>query len=172
MDESSDKSTFERFAEVMHRHGVKYIVIGGQAETLHGSARITYDIDVCYQRSRENLERLSKALREMKVSLRGAPADLPFLVDARTLESGCNFTFNSIFDAVDFLGFVEPIGGFEEVAMNATSYVIDGLTIAAISLDDLIRIKRHLNRPKDRESLMHLLAIKQVREEGSDPPSA
>ena len=34
-----------------------------------------------------------------------------------------------------------------------------------IGLDDLIRIKRHLARAKDRESLLHLEAIKRLREE-------
>jgi hypothetical protein len=34
-----------------------------------------------------------------------------------------------------------------------------------IGLDDLIRIKRHINRPKDRESLPQLEAIKRLREQ-------
>jgi hypothetical protein len=37
--------------------------------------------------------------------------------------------------------------------------------VRVIGLDDLIRIKRHLSRPKDRESLLHLEAIKRLREE-------
>ena len=41
-----------------------------------------------------------------------------------------------------------------------------GLDFKVISLDDLITIKRHLGRPKDRESLAHLLAIKRIRGEG------
>ena len=35
-----------------------------------------------------------------------------------------------------------------------------------VGLDDLIRIKEHINRPKDRDSLMHLRAIKKLREQG------
>ncbi len=165
MDESSEKSTFERFAELLLRHGVEFILIGGQAEALHGSTRVTYDIDVCYRRVPANHLRLADALREMKVTLRNAPPDLPFIIDARTIEMGCNFTFNSVFESVDFLGLVEPIGTYEDLARNAETYDLDGLTIKAIGLDDLIRIKRHLDRPKDRESLMHLLAIKQLRQE-------
>jgi hypothetical protein len=33
----------------------------------------------------------------------------------------------------------------------------------AIGLDDLIRIKRYIGRPKDRESLLQLEAIKRLR---------
>ena len=71
------KSDFQNLAELLTRHGVEFVVIGGQAETLFGSPRVTFDIDLCYRRTAENLERLAAALREMKVTLRGAPPDLP-----------------------------------------------------------------------------------------------
>lgn len=38
-------------------------------------------------------------------------------------------------------------------------------TVRVIGLDDLIRIKRHLGRPKDRASLLQLEAIKRLRDE-------
>jgi predicted nucleotidyltransferase len=40
-----------------------------------------------------------------------------------------------------------------------------GRTVRVIGLEDLIRIKRYLARPKDRESLLQLEAIKRLREE-------
>jgi len=42
---------------------------------------------------------------------------------------------------------------------------IGGLDLKVIHIDDLIAIKRHIQRPKDRDSLMHLLAIKKVLSE-------
>jgi predicted nucleotidyltransferase len=42
---------------------------------------------------------------------------------------------------------------------------IRGRPTQVIGLDDLIRIKRHINRPKDRESLLQLEAIKRLREQ-------
>lgn len=165
MAEDTDKSPLERVAEVLTRHGVEFIVIGGQAETIHGSARVTYDVDLCYRRSPANLGRLAAALKELKVSLRNAPPDLPFIIDATSLALGDNFTFDTIHDAVDFLGYVEPLGGYEEITQNAETYPVGDFELRVISLDDLIRIKEHLGRPKDRDSLMHLRAIKQVREE-------
>jgi predicted nucleotidyltransferase len=165
MADSIDKSPLESIAEVLLRHGVRFIVIGGQAELLHGSARVTYDVDLCYERSRDNLERLAEALREIGVSLRDAPPDLPFLLDAHTLAMGTNFTFDSKFEALDLLGWVEPLGGYEEIGRNAEIYPVGGIELKVISLEDLIRIKEHIQRPKDRDSLFHLRAIKQVREE-------
>lgn len=137
----------------MVRHGVEFLVIGGQAEVLHGGGRLTYDIDFCYRRTADNLLRLANALRELKPTLRGAPPDLPFRIDAQSLALGSNFTFDTAF------------GGFDDLIRRADDFEFGGHLLRGISLDDLIRIKQHINRPKDRESLMQLLAIKHVREE-------
>src|SRR5437016_2567085 len=94
-DPSPDTSRLERIAELLLKHGVRFIVIGGQAEYLFGSPRVTYDVDLCYERTADNLERLAQALRELKPSLRGVPPELPFVIDARALALGSNFTFNT-----------------------------------------------------------------------------
>lgn len=144
---------------------MEFIVIGGQAEALYGSARVTYDVDLCYLRTEENLERLAKALHRMNPTLRNAPPDLPFVLDKRALMLGDNFTFNTDHGALDMLGYLEPIGGFKELAMNAEEIEGDEISFKVIALEDLITIKRHLGRPKDQESLRQLLAIKRLREE-------
>jgi hypothetical protein len=82
-------------AELLARHGVEYVIIGGQAETLMGSPRVTYDTDLCYRRTPENIKRLAAALSELGVELRGAPPGLPFKPDAATLTAGLNFTFRT-----------------------------------------------------------------------------
>jgi hypothetical protein len=85
MADNIEKSSLEQIAEILLAHGVEFIVIGGQAENLLGSPRVTYDVDLCYRRERENLERLAAALRQLNPTLRGAPPDLPFVLDARSL---------------------------------------------------------------------------------------
>jgi predicted nucleotidyltransferase len=150
----------------LQRHQVEFIVIGGQAEYIFGSPRITYDVDLCYRRSPENLARLAIALRELNVSLRGAPRDLPIILDARALALGSNYTFVTPEDGdLNLLGYVEPLGDFEQLDKTASTYQVGDLKLRVIDLDDLIRIKQHIGRPKDRESLYQLLAIKRMREE-------
>jgi hypothetical protein len=56
---------------------VSFVIIGGVAATLHGSARLTNDLDVVYDRSVENIERLSAALAPFQPYLRGAPEGRP-----------------------------------------------------------------------------------------------
>src|SRR6266498_695678 len=142
MPEGLPESALEKVARVLTAHGVEFLVIGGQAESLMGSPRVTYDVDLCYRRTKDNLDRLAKALRELKPTLRGAPSDLPFVIDVRTLALGNNFTFDTPIVPLDLLGFVEPIGTYEDLAVRAEGYAVGDLPVRTLSLDDLISIKR------------------------------
>ncbi|MDQ3081535.1 MAG: nucleotidyltransferase, partial [Gemmatimonadota bacterium] len=64
---------FARLLSALHRPGVEYIIIGGVAATVHGSSRLTQDVDICYERTDANLDRVVRALRPLKPYLRGAP---------------------------------------------------------------------------------------------------
>jgi hypothetical protein len=130
-----------------------------------GSARVTYDVDLCYRRTPENLERLAAALGSLNLTLRGAPPELKFRLDAQALALGQNYTFQVDGEyPLDLLGYLEPVGVYEDLLPQAETVEIGGRPTRVIGLDDLIRIKRHINRPKDRESLLQLEAIKRLRE--------
>jgi len=94
---------------------VAFVVIGGLAVTVAGSARATSDVDVVYARDAENIERLVAALRPYKPSVSGAPPGLPFLWDAQTVRTGLNFTLVTELGALDLLGEVTGGGTYEEL---------------------------------------------------------
>jgi predicted nucleotidyltransferase len=166
LDAPHEQSPLERFCAVLAAHGVEFIVVGGQAEALMGSPRVTYDVDLCYRRTADNLERLATALGTLNLTLRGAPADLKFRLDAQALALGQNYTFEVDGEyPLDLLGYLEPIGTYEDLVPHAETIVIGARPVQVIGLDDLIRIKRHINRPKDRQSLLQLGAIKRLREQ-------
>lgn len=127
---------------------------------MHGSPRVSYDVGICYQRSRGNLERLADALRDLHPKLRDAPPDLPFRIDPQSLALGCDFTFTTDIVDFDMLGVVEPIGDYNALAGRAVAMPIADMTVRVLSLDDLIRVKEHLGRPKDKQALIYLLAIR------------
>lgn len=166
MADDTEKPSLAKIAELLHSHQVDFMVIGGQAAALHGSPIPTYDVDLCYRRSKENLERLASALKVIHPTLRGAPPDLPFVLDAISLALGSNFTFDTILGPLDLLGWVEPIGGYDELAPRAEVIDLEGLSLRVLSLDDLIAIKRHIARPKDRAALVQLEAIQRLRDSG------
>jgi hypothetical protein len=151
-------------AEHLQRHGVEFLVIGGQAATLLGSPLPTFDIDLCYRRTAENLDRLAAALQDLHPTLRGAPPDLPFRLDAQSLALESNFTFNTDCGPLDLLGWVEPLGTYEALLPGATVIPAGDINLLTIGLDDLIAIKRHLRRPKDQAALAQLEAIKRTRD--------
>jgi hypothetical protein len=113
LDERREQSPLERFCAVLAEHGVEFIVVGGQAEALMGSARVTYDVDLCYRRTPQNLERLST----LNLTLRGAPPELKFRLDAQALALGQNYTFEVDGEyPLDFLGYLEPIAGHTTIS--------------------------------------------------------
>lgn len=168
MGDDTAKTPFEQIVELLALRKVQFIVIGGQAETLYGSARVTYDLDLCYRRTPENLRRLADALKVLKPTLRGAPPDLPFRMDAESLALGSNFTLRTLAGDLDLIGHVEPLGGYDELSKRAETIRVGDVDLKVIALDDLIRIKQHLDRPRDHDSLRHLLAIKRLRDGTGD----
>lgn len=145
----------------LNAHGVRYVLIGGLAAKAHGSPTLTVDIDICYARERDNLEKLAAALGELGTVLRGAPPDLPFHADRRTLERGDTFTFRTDYGDLDILGTPAGVSGFDELDANAEDADLDaGLVVRVASLDDLIRMKRAAGRPKDRVELEILGALR------------
>jgi len=169
MPEEAGKSKLQQFAEILRAHQVEFIVIGGQAEILMGGARVTFDVDLCYRRTPQNLENLARALQDLKPTLRGAPPDLKFRLDAQALALGNNYTFGTPIGDLDLLGYVEPLGGYEELLKHATVERLGDLEVRVIGLDDLITIRQHLGRPRDRDSLYQLLAIRRIRNESKPP---
>jgi hypothetical protein len=122
-----DVSPLERFCALLTDAGVEFIVIGGQAEVLMGGARATYDVDLCYRRTPGNLERLATVLGSLRLTLRGAPPDLTFRIDARALAPGQNYSFEVDGEyALDLLAYLEPIGVYEDVVVGAQTMDLGG----------------------------------------------
>ena len=144
---------------VLNRHGVRFIVIGGIAATMRGSPVITGDLDLCYARDKRNLEALAAALRELGAKLRGAPADVPFQLDALSLMNGDHFTFETSAGSVDILGTPGGTAGYRDLDAAATEEDVDGLMVRVAALDDLVRMKQAAGRTKDRIALEWLGAL-------------
>ena len=149
--------------------GARFVLIGGYAGALRGSPVITGDVDICYARDDENLERLAGALVSLDARLRGAPPDVPFRLDARTLRAGDHFTFTTSAGPLDILGMPAGTKGFADLDGGATDEVIDGLTIWVASIEDLIRMKRASGRAKDRVALEWLSAVRDEAEGRPEP---
>lgn len=141
------------------KHGVNFVLIGGMAGIARGSSYPSYDLDVAYARDKANVKRLVSALEEIGVRLRGAPADLPFQLDERTIENGANFTFVTPFGDLDVLADVDGIRDFDELQTGSEEKDVFGLPVRVASLDHLIAMKRAANRPKDRNMVEEYIVL-------------
>jgi hypothetical protein len=151
--------------QVLLRHDVRFVVIGGVAARLWGSPTMTNDVDICYDRDPANLERLAAALVDLHARLRGVDDEVPFLLDALTLAKGQNFTFTTSLGPLDILGLPAGIKDFNELAVNAATFDLgDGVVVPVCDLDDLICMKRSAGRPKDRIELEILSAVRDERD--------
>jgi hypothetical protein len=131
-------------------HNVDFVVIGGLAGMARGSSYPSYDLDLAYARDRDNLERLAAALRELGATLRGASAELPLQLDAKSLAEGSNFTFNTRFGPLDILGAPAGAPPYERLREGAGErLLIENEPVAVASLDHLIAMKEAAGRPKD-----------------------
>jgi predicted nucleotidyltransferase len=154
---------FDTVFGVLVRGGVEFIVIGGAAATIHGSARITRDVDIVYRRTAENLRRLVDALSPYSPYLRGAPAGLPFRWDESTLRRGLNFTLTTSIGDLDLLGEVTGGGNFEALLAHSSPVQAFGIECLCLNLDKLIQVKRAAGRPKDLEAIAELEALREER---------
>lgn len=131
------------------------------AAVAHGASRLTQDLDIVYDRSAENLDRLVAALAGIGPYLRGAPPGLPFSLDRTTLRRGLNFTLVTSLGDIDLLGEIAGGGSYANLIHNAIELNLFGARCHCLSLAQLIGAKRAAGRPKDLEALAELEAIEE-----------
>ena len=155
----------EEVLRIVEVRQVKYILIGGWAATIHGSARSTVDVDLVYARDRENIRRLAQALQPYSPYLRGAPPGLPFKWDEATIRNGLNFTLTTTKGAIDLLGEVAGGGTYDQLFPFSTLVKAADTLCRCVTLEKLIQLKRAAGRPKDLEAIAELRALLSERRE-------
>lgn len=138
-------------ADAFARHDVDFLFIGKSAAILLGYPGATQDVDIFPRKSRENGERILKAL-----------ADLGFEVPEKSIDHILNgFDFvqlsNGPFD-LDIVFAPDGIENFDDAF--ARRIVVDSFPVA--NLSDIIASKRAADRPKD---WVDLLLLDEFREE-------
>jgi predicted nucleotidyltransferase len=153
----------EKLLKALQAERVAFIIIGGAAAVLQGSAYVTADLDLCYSRAKENLERLARALAPFHPSLRGAPKTLPFRLDAGALKTSSNFTLVTDVGDLDIFGEVTGLGSYGEAMAFSEQMEIFGIRCKVLTLEGLIKTKQAVGRAKDLRLLPELEALLEIR---------
>ncbi len=141
-------------AEELAAEGVDYLFIGKSAAILLGYPETTQDVDIFMPRSRENAERVVRALRSLGFALDPA-LTLSILSGSEIiLMKGGPF-------ALDLIHAPDGIDSFEAAKARA---VFEGGRFPVASLDDIIASKRATGREKDIADVRRLEQFRLVYE--------
>jgi hypothetical protein len=156
-----------RLFETLDRHDVSYLVVGGVAVQVHGHRRTTKDLDLAPEPSKENLRRLSVALSELKARVAGSESDEEISpTDPERLGLAAVVPpLVTTHGEVHILNDAKGAAPWSEMRSRALVVDLDGIEVAVIGLDDLIRMKRASGRPSDLQDIAFLTALEEVPEE-------
>ena len=149
----------QEFLKLLSNREVRYLIVGGEAVIYYGSVRLTGDVDFFYDASEMNTERLYDALDQFW------EGKIPGISNSSELmEQGMIFQFGVQPNRIDLVNRIDGVN-FDEAWANRTQTTIKvsekTIPIFFIGLEQLIKNKESIKRPKDLEDLKYLLKAKE-----------
>lgn len=158
------KGVFFKLIECMTASGVKFVLVGGFAGVVHGCTYVTQDIDVCCDFSAGNLLALQEALKDLRPVHRMTPRRLKLKLTPENCSDFKNLYLDTDIGQLDCLGYIEGLGEYKDVEpLSEIRNIGEGLRIRVLTVDSLIKAKKAMNRPRDKDALLQLEAIKKMR---------
>lgn len=147
----------ENLLKLLNAHRVKCVVIGASAFPAHGYARVTLDIDILIEPTKENARRTLAALAEFGYDVTDLTEEI--LLSKKVL-------FRQYIQETDIHPDAAGVN-FEQVWKNKVRRRLGKTPAYFAGLDDLIKMKRAANRAKDREDLKVLRELKRRKNAAS-----
>lgn len=153
----------QEFLRILAVHKVKYLIVGGEAVIYHGYARLTGDVDFFFESSRQNARKMYEALKEFW------GGDIPGIkAFDELMEEGLILQFGVPPNRIDLINQISGVT-FREAWENRIRTGIESaggeVPIYLIGLQELIKNKKAIGRPKDMEDLKYLKAVKKLTKE-------
>lgn len=141
-------SSFREILELLNKHHVEYVVIGGVAAVIHGAPVTTFDLDALVRVSEENAERLLAAFSDLDARYREhrsiiAPSKGDVL-------AGGHLLLMTNAGPLDILGFVGDNERYEDLIDDSSEFETSAGKFRVLDLKELVHQKRTMNRAKDR----------------------
>jgi len=151
--------SFREILELLNRHEVEYIVVGGVAAVIQGAPVTTFDIDTLVRVSEENATRLMHVLRELDARFREHQSTVrPTRED---IMAGGHLLLMTRAGPMDVLGFIGDNERYEDLIHESSDVSMTVGSFRVLNLEELVRQKKAANRPKDQavltllEELLH-----------------
>ena len=148
----------------LKEHGVEFVVIGGVCGVFHGTALLTYDLDICCRLGRENLRRIERAVKDLHPRHRLAANKLPLELTDDLCDRLKNVYLDTDLGKLDCLGDVAGLGNYEEVLQHSITHKTAYGDFQILDIDALIAAKEAAGRDKDLYAVRLLRGIKEKNE--------
>ena len=145
------------------REGVDFVIVGGFAGTVYGCTLVTQDVDICFDFSLANLLALQKAIRDLHPVHRMTPGRKKLELTEKNCGQFKNLYLDTDMGRLDCLSHIKGVGDYQEVKEASVVVETGGVRLRALNLDSLIESKKAMNRPRDRQAIIELEAIKKLR---------
>jgi len=148
------------FIILLGRHGVRYVIVGGEAVIYHGHARLTGDVDFFCEATPENADRLFNALSEFwKTGIPGVATPSELLAEGVIVQFGVPPNRIDLVNRIDGVSFDDVWSGRVEETLES-----DRAThpVYIIGIDEIIKNKSAAGRHKDLDDLAYLLARRKL----------
>ena len=155
------KGGFLELIERLNEDGVKFVLVGGFAGVVHGCTYVTQAIDICCDFSADNLLSIQKALKDLHPVHRMTPRRLKLKLTADNCARIKNLYLDTDIGQVDCLASIQGLGNYEDIEHKSEIRSLGGgLKIRVLTIDALIKARSAMNRPRDKEAVLQLEAIK------------
>jgi len=142
---------FEELLELLTKHKVKYLIVGGYAVAFHGYPRFTNDIDIFYEMSEENVRKITECLVNFGFSYSEVNGKL-FLKKGNIIVIGVEPL------RVDFINDIDGVE-FATAWENRIKGKYGSVKVHFISKTDLIKNKSKTERLEDKVDVEKLTEI-------------
>jgi hypothetical protein len=127
---------------------VEFLVVGAYALAAHGLVRATGDIDIWIHATKENAERVWRALKRFR-------APMSRLVIEDLLDPETVYQIGVAPHRVDMMTSIAGVS-FQDAWQRRKTVVVDGIEMSTLGREDLIVNKRAAGRPKDLVDVLWL----------------
>lgn len=140
---------FFKILNILSKHKVDFIIVGGVCAVLHGAPVTTFDLDLVHSRSKDNLERLSSALKELDAHFRGH-GNKRLKPKLSHLSSPGHQLLMTKAGPLDLLGTIGKERGYSQLLQHTIELEVSNLRLRVLDLETLIKVKKETISEKDK----------------------
>ncbi len=149
-----------RVCEALNQSGVRYVLVGGYAVSLHGAIRGTLDIDVALRWTKHDLVKAEDALQKIGLVSRLPVTALDVFNYRDEYIHNRNLIAWNFHNPVDPSELLDIIINFDAKGKRAVYKQLSTTSVPVLNIRDLIDMKKASGRPQDIEDIKALEKLK------------